>query len=66
MVEGHGTTIDIILINGELSVGDQIVVCGLNGPIVANIRALLTPQPMKEIRVKVNGEHNSRVSVGGA
>jgi len=52
VVEGHGTTIDIILVNGELSVGDTVVVCGLQGPIVANIRALLTPQPMKEIRVK--------------
>jgi translation initiation factor 5B len=27
--------------------GDTIVVCGLGGPIVTHIRALLTPQPMK-------------------
>jgi len=52
VVEGHGTTIDIVLVNGELKVGDTICVCGLNGPIVTNIRALMTPQPMKEIRVK--------------
>jgi translation initiation factor 5B len=52
VVEGHGATIDIVLVNGELSVGDTIVVCGFNGPIVTSIRALLTPQPMKEIRVK--------------
>lgn len=64
VVEGHGTTIDIILINGELSVGDQIVVCGLNGPIVANIRALLTPQPMKEIRVK--GTYITHKKIRGA
>jgi len=51
VVEGHGATIDIVLVNGELSVGDTIVVCGFNGPIVTNIR-VLTPQPMKEIRVK--------------
>ncbi|WCJ43373.1 eukaryotic translation initiation factor 2 (eIF-2) family protein [Euphorbia peplus] len=52
VVEGHGTTIDVVLVNGVLHEGDQIVVCGLQGPIVTNIRALLTPHPMKEIRVK--------------
>lgn len=43
MIEGHGTTIDVILSNGVLNEGDKIVVCGLNGAIVTNIRALLTP-----------------------
>ncbi|GMJ03682.1 hypothetical protein HRI_004037400 [Hibiscus trionum] len=52
VVEGLGTTIDVVLVNGVLHEGDQIVVCGLQGPIVTNIRALLTPHPMKEIRVK--------------
>ena len=49
MIEGHGTTVDVILLNGELSVGDTIVLAGFNGPIVTKIRALLTPQPMKEM-----------------
>jgi len=53
-VEGHGTTIDVILVNGELFEGDKIVVCGLNGPIVTTIKTLMTPRPMKEIRVKAN------------
>ncbi|GAB2282275.1 hypothetical protein Dimus_016824 [Dionaea muscipula] len=53
VIEGHGTTIDVILVNGVLHEGDQIVVCGMQGPIVATIRALLTPHPMKELRVKV-------------
>ncbi|GMJ08202.1 hypothetical protein HRI_004489400 [Hibiscus trionum] len=52
VVEGLGTTIDVVLVNGVLHEGDQVVVCGLQGPIVTNIRALLTPHPMKEIRVK--------------
>ncbi|GFP79004.1 eukaryotic translation initiation factor 5b [Phtheirospermum japonicum] len=52
VVEGHGTTIDVVLVNGVLHEGDQIVVCGMQGPIVTSIRALLTPHPMKELRVK--------------
>ena len=54
VVEGLGTTIDVILVNGVLQEGDTIVVCGMNGPIVTTIRALLTPPPMHEIRVKVS------------
>ncbi|KAF8410091.1 hypothetical protein HHK36_002613 [Tetracentron sinense] len=53
VVEGHGTTIDVVLVNGVLHEGDQIVVCGMQEPIVTTIRALLTPHPMKELRVKV-------------
>jgi len=43
MIEGHGTTIDVILVNGTLKVGDTIILAGFNGPIVTKIRALLTP-----------------------
>jgi translation initiation factor 5B len=43
VIEGLGTTIDVVLVNGFLHVGDTIVVAGFNGPIVTNIRALLTP-----------------------
>ncbi|KAI3878153.1 hypothetical protein MKW92_037333 [Papaver armeniacum] len=53
-MEGQGTTIDVVLVNGVLHEGDQIVVCGTQGPIVTIIRALLTPHPMKELRIKVN------------
>lgn len=52
VIEGLGTTIDVVLLNGVLHVHDTIVLQGFNGPIVTQIRALLTPQPMKELRVK--------------
>ncbi|XP_059446154.1 eukaryotic translation initiation factor 5B-like [Corylus avellana] len=61
VVEGHGTTIDVVLVNGVLHEGDQIVVCGMQGPIVTSIRALLTPHPMKELRVKGTYLHHKKI-----
>lgn len=52
VIEGLGTTIDTILVNGTLHEGDTIVVCTLDGPVVTTIRSILTPHPMKEIRIK--------------
>ncbi|KAG9139926.1 hypothetical protein Leryth_022884 [Lithospermum erythrorhizon] len=61
VVEGHGTTIDVVLVNGVLHEGDQIVVCGMQGPITTTIRALLTPHPMKELRVKGTYLHHKEI-----
>ncbi|XP_073146136.1 eukaryotic translation initiation factor 5B-like [Henckelia pumila] len=61
VIEGHGTTIDVVLANGVLHEGDHIVVCGLQGPIVTSIRALLTPHPMKELRVKGTYLHHKEI-----
>lgn len=43
-MEGLGTTVDVVLVNGTLREGDRIVVCGLSGPIVTRIKSLKTPQ----------------------
>ncbi|XP_060581506.1 eukaryotic translation initiation factor 5B-like [Ruditapes philippinarum] len=60
-IHGLGTTIDVILVNGKLNEGDQIVIAGTEGPIVTWIRGLLMPQPMKELRVKAQYEHHKEV-----
>lgn len=60
-IEGFGMTIDVILSNGILHEGDRIVLCGTEGAIVTNIRALLTPAPMRELRLKSQYVHNKEV-----
>lgn len=61
VIEGLGTTIDVILNNGVLHEGDRVVLCGNPEPIATNIRALLTPAEMKELRVKSQYVHNKEV-----
>ncbi|EKX40813.1 hypothetical protein GUITHDRAFT_75289 [Guillardia theta CCMP2712] len=66
VTEGFGTTLDIILVHGELHEGDTIVVCGMQGPIVTTIRTLLTPHPMKELRVKNEYVHHKSIEASMA
>ena len=50
--QGFGATLDVVVYDGTIQEGDQIVVGGVNDPIVTEIRALLQPQPNAEIRVE--------------
>ena len=49
---GFGTTVDVVLYDGSLRVGDTIIVGGEPEPIVTDIRALLKPRPLAEIRTE--------------
>ncbi|MCB9362195.1 translation initiation factor IF-2 [Candidatus Woesearchaeota archaeon] len=50
--KGLGKTLDVILYDGNLNVNDQIVIGGLEGPIITKVKALLEPAPLKEMRDK--------------
>jgi translation initiation factor 5B len=49
---GLGTTLDVILYDGTLSIGDEIAVATQGDVIVTKVRSLLKPRPMKEILVE--------------
>jgi translation initiation factor 5B len=57
VIEGFGATIDVILASGTLHEGDEILICGMHGPIRTKIRSLLTPPPLRELRVKAQYVH---------
>lgn len=61
VMEGRGTTLDVILVNGRLRVGDTIVLCGMNGPVTTTIRALLTPHPMRELRINTRYDDHKEI-----
>jgi translation initiation factor 5B len=48
--KGLGKTVDVILYDGELKVGNEIVLGGKRGIIRTRVRALLEPKPLNEIR----------------
>jgi len=60
--KGFGTTIDMVLYDGTIREDDQIVVGGLNNPIVTDVRALLQPRPLAEIRTENRFENVDAVS----
>ena len=60
-IDGLGMTVDVLVVNGYLKEGDKAVFCTLDGPIVAEIRGLLTPPPSREMRVKSEYIHHKEI-----
>lgn len=59
---GLGMTLDVILYDGTLSVGDEIAVASSDGVINTKIRSLLKPRPMSEILVEEKFERVKSVT----
>lgn len=59
---GLGMTLDAILYDGELKVGDLVVVGTLGDPIVTKVRALLKPRPLSEIHTEEKFRHVKHVT----
>jgi translation initiation factor 5B len=49
---GLGTTLDVILYDGTLAIGDEIAVATQGDVVVTKVRSLLKPRPLKEILVE--------------
>jgi translation initiation factor 5B len=49
---GLGTTLDVILYDGTLGLGDEIAVATQDSIVVTKVRSLLQPRPMKEILIE--------------
>ncbi|MFW5937641.1 MAG: translation initiation factor IF-2, partial [Halanaeroarchaeum sp.] len=60
--KGFGTTLDVVLYDGVVRADDTIVVGGENEPIVTDVRALLQPRPLAEIRTESRFEQVDEVS----
>ncbi|WIV66768.1 translation initiation factor IF-2 [Natrialbaceae archaeon AArc-T1-2] len=60
--KGFGTTIDTVLYDGTVRADDTLVVGGTNDPIVTDVRALLQPRPLAEIRTESRFEDVEEVS----
>mmetsp|Transcript_26855 Transcript_26855/g.47364 ORF Transcript_26855/g.47364 Transcript_26855/m.47364 type:complete len:824 (+) Transcript_26855:620-3091(+) len=60
-IDGLGMTVDVLVVNGYLREGDKAVFCTLDGPIVTEIRGLLTPPPSREMRIKSEYIHHKQV-----
>ena len=49
---GFGVTLDVVLYDGTVREGDRIVVGSEDEPVVTEVRALLQPEPLAEIRAE--------------
>lgn len=61
VLEKVGTTIDVVVVNGKLKIGDKFIIAGINGPIQSEVKYIMTPQPMKELRIKSEYIYNNEI-----
>eukprot|EP01083_Nonionella_stella_P091424 255613_1 len=50
--ERYGSVLQVMMCDGTLKEEDDIVICGMNGPIVSAVRTLLLPNEEHEMHVK--------------
>ncbi|ELY40570.1 translation initiation factor IF-2 [Halalkalicoccus jeotgali] len=60
--KGFGATVDVVLYDGTIREDETIVVGGTNEPIVTDVRALLQPRPLAEIRAESRFDRVEEVS----
>ncbi|MBI4043248.1 MAG: translation initiation factor IF-2 [Candidatus Diapherotrites archaeon] len=60
--KGLGKTIDVILYDGRIRAGDEIVLAGMKGIIHTRVRAMLEPKPLTDIRVAEKFYHVKEVT----
>jgi translation initiation factor 5B len=60
--KGFGTTLDVVLYDGTIKDDDMIVLGGEEGTIVTDVRALLKPRPLEEIRTESRFETVDQVA----
>ncbi|WP_290812475.1 translation initiation factor IF-2 [Halovivax sp.] len=60
--KGFGKTVDIVLYDGTIRADDRLVVGGQSEPIVTDVRALLQPRPLAEIRTESRFEKVDEVA----
>jgi len=60
-VKGLGTTIDAIIYDGTIEVGD-ILIIGCREPVITKVKALLRPQELKELRMEKKFESVKQVT----
>jgi translation initiation factor 5B len=62
----NGYTIDVILNNGTINVGDKFVVSTITGPNICTVRNLLIPSALTQLGKKTNWDYKDsvRASIG--
>ncbi|RVD93072.1 translation initiation factor IF-2P [Tubulinosema ratisbonensis] len=61
-VEGFGTTLDVILVDGFLQENDKICVGTMEGPVITKVKSILIPQHCKDAKAKHSYDSVKRVN----